>query len=512
MTKNNGRISKRPIGWWRTSAGSLVEVRDSVTLNTDIFRSQYFWDEQSSADHERVPERVVHALGIAARGYFQVTNDVSKYTRADVFNGIGKTTEIHVRFSRQSQNRGGADLVREAGGMAIKFYTDDGNLDMLCRSPPMFPYRAAGDFTKVAHVGERNPKTNLMDPNLLLDLLTRMTDPLNEFLYLQSDYGLQNGYRKMDAHAIQTYEIKNKHGDRYFARFHYITEQGLELLTNEAARVLRSKDADYGTRDLYNAIAVGDYPSWRLDMDVMPIHRAEKLDYNPFDVTRTWKNGTYHTVTIGRLVLNRNLDNWFTQAEEAIYNPGNLVPGIPGPVDDMFQARRFAYRDTQTHRAGINHNRIEINQPKYRPKNYDRDGTPPSLDNMKGAPHYYPNSFHGPIPHVDETRPREKIKIYDRNAVDLEPLSEFYNTRVTTEDHRRRMAANIAELLVQCVELVQKNFLRLLYLVDQDLGHRTEHALEVARKEAVKRRPQLFVASPHPRILDIHENRCPARH
>ncbi|XP_063378575.1 catalase-2-like [Cydia fagiglandana] len=502
----------RPIGVWATSAGYPIEVRETVTLNTDVFNNPYFWDEQSSANHERIPERVVHAKGTAAFGYFLVTHDVSKYTKADVFNGVGKITEIHARFSRQSQSKGGSDLVRDAGGIAFKFYTNEGNLDILCRSFPVFPYRSAGDFTKIAHAGKRNPKTNLMDPNSNLDLITRMTDPLSEFLWLQSDFGLQNGYRKMDVYAIQTFEINNKHGDSYFARFNFKAEQGLELLTNEAARILRSRDPDYGARDLYNAIAVGNYPSWRLDMDVMSKHQVERLDYNPFDVTRTWKNGTYHTVTIGRAVLNRNIDNWFSEAEQALYDPGHLVPGIPGPVDDMFKARRFSYRDTQAYRLGINHNRIEVNRPEYKPRNYNRDGVPPNLDNMRDAPNYYPNAFNGPVPHVDVARPRDKIKIYDRNAVDLEPLSEFYNTRVTTEDHRERMAANIAELLVRSVELVQKNFLRILFLVDQDLGHRVAHALEVARKELIKNRPKLFVANPHPRILDIHENQCPAHH
>ncbi|XP_047991428.1 peroxisomal catalase 1-like [Leguminivora glycinivorella] len=495
----------KPIGLLTTSGGEPVEVRKTVTLNTDYFNNQYFWDLQSAVDQERTPERTVHSRGTGAHGFFQVTNDVSKYTKADVFNGIGKKTPVFVRFSYLLQARGGTDMNRETGALTSKFYTNEGNLDFLSLNFPVFLYRSPHAFSPLAHAFNRNPKTFILDSTARLDNIIRKPETIIQILWLLSDYGIFNGYRKMNAFPIHTYEIVNKHGDSYFVRFKFMTEQGLELLTERAAIIIRAYDPDYSVRDLYDAIATGNYPSWRLDMDVIPKANITKLNYNPFDMLRLWTNGTYQTVTIGRLTLNKNPENNFKDVDQTAFHPGNLVPGIPGPVDDMYKARRFSYRDAQSYRLGINHNNILLNEPKYS-KIYNRDGHPPVRDNMKDAPNYYPNSFNGPVPYVDVSHPKERISIKSTQSIDLGEAAYFYNTYVNTEGKRTRMALNIAGIMVRAIEESQKKALEILYLVDRDLGSRVEAALPLAEAQKILTAPKLVLVEDDPKTYDVLPN------
>ncbi|KAL0830391.1 hypothetical protein ABMA28_002572 [Loxostege sticticalis] len=471
----------RPIGVLTTIAGAPVDIRQTVTLNTDIFSNMYHLDTTSHTDSERIPERVVHAKGNGAYGYFEVTHDVSKYTSADVFNGIGKKTPFFGRFSTAIQNKGGNELAREIKGLAIKLYTKEGNLDLLNLHLPVYFYRDPVDFGHFVRSFRRNPKTNIFDFTMTWDFITQKPDFLHAMLWQMSDYGIPYGYRRMDIFPIHTYEVTNKHGESHYVRFNFRTEQGLANLTNAQAQAIASQDPDYFTRDIYNAIANKNYPSWRLDMDVMTLKQATHLDYNPFDVTRLWKKGTYHTVTIGRLVVNKNTDNQFRDMEQVAFNPANLVPGIPGPVDIMFRARRFAYRDTHKHRLGPNHDNIEINFPIYR-KTYTRDGKPPVRENMRDAPNYYPNTFHGQEPIIDMSYPKIRKNMFDRNSVDLQPSSEFYNHIVESDAHRQRLADNTAFTLRNVDRRIVKTTLKMLSLVDQDLGHRVAASYKAAQE------------------------------
>lgn len=497
---------QRPIGVLTTSAGQPIEVRQSLTLNTDVFNNPHFHDLQSSLDQERIPERVVHAKGNGAFGYFEVTNDVSKYTSADVFNDVGKRTPLAARFSVVVPSLGGNDLDRGTRGFAVKLYTNEGNLDLLGLHLPVYFYRYLNMFTTLSHAFKKNPKTNFIDPTTRCELLTVVPETIHNFMRLLSDYGQPNGYRKMDSHPIHTYELNNKKGERFFVKFAMRTEQGAEYITELSARRIMALGSDYFGRDLYNAIAAGDYPSWRLEMDVMTEKQITKVNFNPFDVTRTWDNGTYETVTIGRIVINRNPDNFFSDVEQSAYNPGNLVPGIPGPPEEMFKTRRMAYRDAQNYRLGVNHNNIAVNRPKYR-KVYNRDGHPPLRDNMRDAPNYYQNSFNGPVPYVDVSRPRERLKIYDRNAIDLQPAADFYNEQ--SEGGRDRLATTIAiGLLLNAVPFVQERTIKLFYLIDRDLGRRVELALAAARVvQAIP--PVVTPVNENPRVVELFPNPTP---
>ncbi|CAB3227092.1 unnamed protein product [Arctia plantaginis] len=480
----------KPIGVWTKSSGDPTEIREIHTINSDQFNNQLLLDTLLPFDGERVPERVVHAKGTGAFGYFEVTNDVSKYTYADVFNGIGKRTPLVVRFSTALQNLGGTDLSRELKGMAVKMYTEAGNLDLTCLHTPIYLYRDPIMFPQFVHAFKRNPQTNLFDFTAPWDFMTLRPVLLHTFFWLLADYGIPNGYRRMDAFPIHTYELANKHGETHYVRFNFRTEQGFTFLTTAQATAISGQDPDYYVRDLYNNIEQKNFPSWRLEMDVMTKHDIVNVDYDPFDVTRLWKNGTFFTVQIGRLVLNQNVENQFRDVEQGAFNPAHLVPGIPGPIDWLFRGRRAAYRDTQNYRLGRNHNRIFINMPRYA-KTYIRDGKPPVRLNGRDAPNYYPNSFNGPMPYVDEKKPRDKLLTLESNAFDLNILSYFYNHVLESEVHRQRFIENLAMSLVTVTPPVIEKALKLLFLIDEDLGKRALIGLEVAREQVRAQRNAL---------------------
>ncbi|KAJ8723475.1 hypothetical protein PYW08_003387 [Mythimna loreyi] len=327
----------------------------------------------------------------------------------------------------------------------------------------------------------------MFDNIALWDFINHRPEPLHTFLWLFSDYGLPDGYRKINYFPVHVYELYNKKGEKFFAKFTFRTEQGLYNLTNAQASAIGIEDPNYFNRDLYNSIAAGNYPFWKLELDILTKHELDKLDYDPFDVTRVWKRRTYHTVTVGRLVMNKLVDNNFKDNEQSAFSPENLVSGILGPSDVVFKARKLFYPDTQTYRLGVNNANIIVNAPLY-DTTYSRDGMPPVLDNMKDVPNYYPNSFNGPIPYVDESRPTERLEILHRNAVDLQPLAEFYNEIVESDAHRQRIIENFATSLVPVPLDVEKKALRLLTLVDIDLGRRVRVALAAARNVVPEKR------------------------
>ncbi|CAG9794587.1 unnamed protein product [Diatraea saccharalis] len=466
----------KPIGIITTEAGVPVDIRDTITLNSDIFNSEFFSDTLTHFDGEPIPERVVHAQGHGAYGYFEVTNDVSKYTSADVFNGIGKKTPVFGRFSTARSSINGNELGRDHKGLAVKMYTKEGNLDFLCVHIPVYDYRDPLDFASFARSTRQNPKTNIPDPNMNVDFALLRPTRVHAIMWRLSDYGIPLGYRRMDIFPIHTYELHNEQGERFFAKFSFRTELGLANLTTAQAVAISIQDPTYFTRDLYNAIANKNYPSWRLEMDIMSYDDVKKLNYNPFDVTRIWTTGTYKTVTIGRLVMDENIDNHFSTAEQSAFNPANVVPGIPGPVDTMFRGRRLAYRDTQNHRLGRNHNKIDVNLPKQQ-LTYTRDSDPPVRDNMGDAPSFFPNSFNGPVPYVNPSRPSEKLFICEHNVIDFAPAWFFYNYILRDDASRQRLADNIGDVLRTVDTEITERGITMFSWIDEDLGRRIAASL-----------------------------------
>ncbi|CAB3227096.1 unnamed protein product [Arctia plantaginis] len=488
----------RPIGLMTKITGEPTDIRDTVTLNTEIFDNRNFFRLMSHQDRERIPERVVHSKAGGAFGYFEVTHDVSRYTKADVFNEIGKRTPVMARFSTNRQKLGGNDVGRDAKAIALKMYTNEGILDFLTFHIPLFFYKEPMKFSLNGHAFRRNPQTTLFDNIMRWDFMTLRPEIITSNLFLMSDLGIPDGYRKTDYFPLHAYEIYNKHGERFFVKFNFRTEIGLYNLTNAEAMAIGAEDPDYFNRDLYNAIAAKKYPSWRLEMDILTKEDVKRVDFDPFDMTRLWRRGTYRTVPIGRLVMNRRVDNHFRDVEQAAFSPDNLVPGITGPVDIVFRSRKIFYPDAQNYRLGVNHANIAVNAPLYE-KTYSRDGVAPVLDNMKDAPNYFPNSFNGPLPYVDEARPRDLPIVLHSNAIDLQPASEFYNEIVESDAHRQRIAENVASSLMSVVDDVEKRALLLLTLIDVDLGRRVSISLKKMKMvSSEEKRDRLTQCFAHP--------------
>lgn len=468
-------------------SGEPVDLRDTITINSDVFLSRNHFRVTAHNVRERIPERVVHAKGVAAFGYFEVTHDVSKYIKSDVFNEIGKRTPVVARFSTALQNLGGNDLARETKAMSLKMYTREGNLDLIALHLPIFLYKDPILFQKFLHAFKRNPRTNLMDPIARWDFTTQHVDHLHTLLWLASDFGLPDGYGRMDAFAEHVYEVYNKKGDQYYVKFNFRTEKGLANLTDAQAQAIGIREPDYFNRDLYNTIALKNYPSWRLELDILTKEDLLKVDYDPFDMTRLWKRGTYRTVTVGRLVFNQRVDNFFKDSEISAFSPDNLVPGIKGPYDVVFRARKIFYSDTQNYRLGVNHDNTNVNAPLY-DRVYNRDGRAPVLHNMRDAPNYFPNSFNGPMPYVDEARSTESIEIFHSNAIDLQPMAEFYNEIVDSDAHRQRLATRLAESIVPVPLDIEHRVLRILKLISRDLGRRVRDILANLRTQDIQER------------------------
>lgn len=458
-----------------TSSGQQVDIRDTNTLNTNLISNKLFLDSLLHTVSERIPERMVHAKGAGAFGYFEVINNITDICNANLFNSVGKRTPVALRFSHTIPSLGSADSVRDSRGASIKFYTEEGNLDLVCLNTPIFTFKDPGLFAQLFHSNRINPSTNLLDSSSRWDFITLKPETIFQTLWTFSDYGIPNGYRHMPYFAIHTYEIVNKKGESHYVRFNFTTNQGIENLNSEEAAILSATDPDYFIQDLYNAIANKNYPSWNLYIDVITKYEAGHANFDPFDITRLWPLGSYKTLFVGHLVLNRNPVNHFAEMEQIAFCPGNLVPGILPPPDKLFQGRVIAYRDTQNHRLGFNHNNILVNQPKYA-KTYNRDGTPPIKTNMKDIPNYYPNTFDGPIPIIDSMKPQFTLTTLESNAVDMGPPSEFYK-KILNKAQRRRLINNLVGSISKAVPDIQERALRLFEEVHPDLANRVATGL-----------------------------------
>lgn len=420
-----------------------------------------FTDEMAHFDRERIPERVVHAKGAGAFGYFEVTHDITQYCKAKVFEHIGKRTPLAIRFSTVAGESGSADTVRDPRGFAMKFYTEDGNWDLVGNNTPIFFIRDAMLFPSFIHSQKRNPQTHLKDPDMVWDFWSLRPESLHQVSFLFSDRGIPDGYRHMNGYGSHTFKLVNADGGAVYCKFHAKTDQGIKNLSVEEAGRLASTDPDYAIRDLYNAIAKGNFPSWSFYIQVMTFEEAEKFPFNPFDVTKVWPHGDYPLIPVGKLVLNRNPVNYFAEVEQMAYDPSNMPPGIEPSPDKMLQGRLFSYPDTHRHRLGPNYLQIPVNCPfRARVANYQRDGPMTVSDNQGGAPNYYPNSFTGPEdqPQLKESRmfaSGDVQRFNSANEDNVTQVREFY-LKVLNEEERQRLCKNIAEHLKDAQLFIQK--------------------------------------------------------
>jgi catalase len=425
-----------------TNAGNPVpDNQNSKTVGPNgpvLLEDYHLIEKLAKFDRERIPERVVHAKGAGAFGYFEVTHDVTDFTRAAFLSKIGKKTEMLARLSTVGGEKGSADSARDPRGFALKFYTEEGNYDLVGNNTPVFFIRDGLKFPDFIHTQKRNPATNCKDPDMFWDFLSLSPESTHQVTILFSDRGTPKTHRNMHGYGSHTYKWINAAGQAVWVKYHFRTQSGIENWTNEEAAAMASEDPDYATRDLFETLRNGGEAVWNLSVQIMPMEEAPTYRFHPFDVTKVWSQKDYPLHPVGRMVLNRNPDNYFAQIEQAAFAPASVVPGIGFSPDKMLQARLFAYPDTHRHRLGGNYELLPVNRPHAtEARNYTRDGYLRSDDNGGDGPNYEPNSFQGP----------KEAPQYQEPGEALAGTSGHYKTTRHAEDSDFVQAGNLYRLM-----------------------------------------------------------------
>jgi catalase len=382
-----------------TAAGAPVaDNQNSVTAGPRgpvLLQDLWLLEKLAHFDREVVPERRMHAKGSGAFGTFTVTNDITRYTKAALFSEVGKQSETFVRFSTVAGERGAADAERDIRGFAVRFYTAQGNWDLVGNNTPVFFFRDPLKFPDLARAVKRDPRTNLRNPENNWGFWTNLPEALHQVTIVMSDRGIPRSYRHMHGFGSHTFSLINATGERHWVKFHFRTRQGIETLTDEQSGDLIGRDRESHQRDLYDAIERGEFPKWTLHVQVMPEADAEHYRFHPFDLTKVWSKADYPLIEVGELELNRNPENYFADVEQAAFTPANLVPGISFSPDKMLQGRLFSYGDAARYRLGVNHHQIPVNHPRaaWLVNSYHRDGAMRVDGNQGGVPGVEPNNF-----------------------------------------------------------------------------------------------------------------------
>ncbi len=357
-----------------------------------LLQDVWFLEKLAHFDREVIPERRMHAKGSGAYGTFTVTHDITRYTRASIFSEIGKQTELFCRFSTVAGERGAADAERDIRGFAVKFYTDQGNWDLVGNNTPVFFLRDPLKFPDLNHAVKRDPRTNMRSAQNNWDFWTSLPEALHQVTITMSDRGIPATYRHMHGFGSHTFSLINADNERFWVKFHFHTQQGIRNLTDAEAQALIGRSRESHQQDLYEAIEGGDFPRWTMYIQVMPEAEAARCPYNPFDLTKVWYHSDYPLIEVGVLELNRNPENYFAEVEQSAFNPANIVPGIGFSPDRMLQGRLFSYGDAQRYRLGVNHHLIPVNRPRCPFHSYHRDGSMRVDGNYGSTIGYEPNS------------------------------------------------------------------------------------------------------------------------
>ncbi len=372
----------------------------SLTVGADgptVLHDRYLVEKLAQFNRERIPERIVHAKGGGAFGEWTITGDVSAYTRAAVFQP-GATGEVALRFSSVAGEQGSPDTWRDVRGFALRFYTTEGNLDVVGNNTPVFFIRDAIKFPDFIHSQKRLPGSGLRDADMQWDFWTLSPESAHQVTYLMGDRGLPRSWREVNGYGSHTYQWINAAGERFWVKYHFISRQGVHNISNDDAEKLAGADADFYRRDLYEAIERGDHPTWDIKVQVMPYEDAKTYRFNPFDLTKVWPHGDYPLIHVGHFTLNRNPRNFFAEIEQIALSPANQVPGTDVSPDKMLMARVFSYPDAQRYRVGTNYQQVPVNAPHAAPvHNYSQDGAQRHRFNDPSVPVYAPNSFGGPV-------------------------------------------------------------------------------------------------------------------
>ena len=448
------------------------------------FDNHYLFEKLAHFNRERIPERVVHARGSAAYGTFTLTNSLSDYTIADFLQQEGQQTPVFLRFSTVGGGQDSSDYARDPRGFAVKFYTEQGNWDMVGNNTPVFFLRDGIKFPDFIHSQKKNPRTNLPDPQAVYEFWANNPQSLHQSTILMSDRGIPLSYRHVNGYSSHTLSLWNSKGERYWVKWHFKTNQGIKTLTSEEAAQMPAFGAQ---QDLVASIDKGDYPSWTVKVQIMTEEEARSYHINPFDLTKVWPHKDFPLKEIGQLELNRNVDNYFAETEQAAFAPNNLVPGIGVSPDRMLQARLLAYQDAHRYRVGANVNQIPVNAPKCPVHNYQRDGAFAGINPAlaSSGANFYPNNraMAGEpaeaVQYAEPPMPLEQdawLDIYDTQDDDnFSQAGELY--RIMNESQKQQLVSNIADGLSQATADVQQAMFAQYDAADDDYGRRVKEAV-----------------------------------
>jgi len=441
---------QRPI--LTTTAGApIADNQNSLSAGPRgplLLQDYQLLEKLAHQNRERIPERVVHAKGSGAYGTFTVTNDISKYTKAKLFDKVGKTTDLLMRFSTVAGERGAADAERDVRGFSMKFYTEEGNWDMVGNNTPVFFVRDPVKFPDFIRTQKRHPKTNMRSATAMWDFWSLSPESLHQVTILFSDRGLPQGYRHMNGYGSHTFSFINAANERYWVKFHFKTMDGHKHWSNEEGNAIIAVDRESAQRDLFESIERGQGPKWKFCVQVMPETDAEKTSYNPFDLTKVWPHSEYPLIEVGVVELNRNPQHYFAEIEQSSFSPSNVVPGIGFSPDKMLQARIFSYADAHRYRVGTNYESLPVNAPRSVKNTYHAD-SPMRFDAPKGTDAYYePNSFNGPVEQPSVKEPPLKIH-GDADRYNHRDGNDDYSQvaalfRVLGPEQQQRLYSNIA--------------------------------------------------------------------
>ncbi|MFY9106564.1 catalase [Aliarcobacter cryaerophilus] len=409
-----------------TGGNPIADNQNSLTAGERgpvLLQDYQLIQKLAHQNRERIPERVVHAKGSGAFGVLEITEDISKYTKAKVLQK-GEKTKLLLRFSTVAGERGAADAERDVRGFALKFYTKEGNWDLVGNNTPVFFVRDAYKFPDFIHTQKRDPQTNLRSNTAMWDFWSLSPESLHQVTILMSDRGLPKSYRNVNGYGSHTYSLINSKNERFWVKFHFKTLQGIETLTNKEAEAIVGKDRESNQRDLFENIEKGNFPKWSFEIQIMSDEQAKKCSFNPFDLTKVWPHGDYPMIKVGTMTLNENPKNYFQQVEQASFSPSNIVPGISYSPDKMLQARIFSYPDAQRYRVGTHYEMLPVNRPIVEVNTYNLDGSM-NFDIKEPTKAFYePNSFDGPV----------EDKSYLEPDLAVGDIAKRYDHRVGNDD------------------------------------------------------------------------------
>ena len=449
-----------------------------------LLEDTWYLEKLAHFDREVIPERRMHAKGSGAYGVFTVTHDVTKYTCATVFAEVGKKTDLFVRFSTVAGERGAADAERDIRGFAVKFYSDEGNWDLVGNNTPVFFLRDPLQFPDLNHVVKRDPHTNMRSPQNYWDFWTMLPEALHQVTIVMSDRGIPASYRHMHGFGSHTYSLINKDGIRHWVKFHWVTQQGIKNLSNEEAEAIIAKDRESHQRDLFDAINRGDFPRWKLYFQIMTEEDAKNYKENPFDLTKVWSHKDFPLIEVGIMELNRNPENYFAEVEQSAFNPAHVIPGIGFSPDKMLQGRLFSYGDAQRYRLGVNHDQIPVNRARCPMHSFHRDGQMRVDGNMGATKGYSPNS-------IGEWQTKGAAYSYsptDGESMRYNPYEDrddncFYQPgnlyRLMSEEKRCLLLKNTVADIMPVTENVKLRHCAHCYLADTEYGSRLAEMLNL---------------------------------